>query len=116
MSRTAVLRCAISAVLFGASAPAASELASDLSPFALAGLLYLGAALVVLPASFWERPSVSGLRAGARPLLIGRVAMSGRDPSGSPASVGGEGHIVRHSALAKGQDVEGLAVGLAHPR
>lgn len=74
MSRTAVLRCAIAAVLFGASAPAASELASDLSPFTLAGLLYLGAALVMLPTSIRDRPSAAVLRAGARPLLIAVVA------------------------------------------
>lgn len=64
------MRCVVAAVLFGASAPAASELASDLSPFTLAGLLYLGAALVVLPTSVRERPSLSVLTAGARPLLI----------------------------------------------
>jgi drug/metabolite transporter (DMT)-like permease len=61
-------------MLFGASAPAASELAADLSPFTLAGLLYLGAALVVLPASARDRPSVGALRAGARPLVIAVVA------------------------------------------
>lgn len=74
MTRTAVLRCAVAAVLFGASAPAASTLAADLSPFTLAGLLYLGAALVVLPTSVRERPSAVVLRAGARPLLIAVIA------------------------------------------
>lgn len=64
----------VAAVLFGASAPAASELASDLSPFTLAGLLYLGAALVVLPSSVKERPTATVLRAGARPLLIAVIA------------------------------------------
>jgi len=74
MTRTAMMRCVVAAVLFGASAPAASELASGLSPFTLAGLLYLGAALVVLPTSIRERPSAAVLRAGARPLLIAVVA------------------------------------------
>ena len=50
------MRCVVAAVLFGASAPAASELASELSPFTLAGLLYLGAGLVVLPASMRHQP------------------------------------------------------------
>lgn len=49
-------------------------LASDLSPFTLAGLLYLGAALVVLPTSIRARPGAPVLRAGARPLLIAVVA------------------------------------------
>jgi drug/metabolite transporter (DMT)-like permease len=74
MTRTAVMRCVVAAVLFGASAPAASQLASDLSPFTLAGLLYLGAALVVLPTSIQGRPSAAVLRAGARPLLVAVVA------------------------------------------
>lgn len=68
------MRCVVAAVLFGASAPAASELASDLSPFTLAGLLYLGAALVVLPASIRDRPTVSVVRAATRSLLIAVVA------------------------------------------
>jgi drug/metabolite transporter (DMT)-like permease len=72
--QTAVVRCVVAAVLFGASAPAASVLASDLSPFTLAGLLYLGAALVVLPASLRDRPTVAVLRAGARPMLMAVVA------------------------------------------
>jgi drug/metabolite transporter (DMT)-like permease len=74
VKHTAVVRCVVAAVLFGASAPAASELASDLSPFTLAGLLYLGAALVVLPASLRDRPTAEALRAGARPLLLAVVA------------------------------------------
>jgi drug/metabolite transporter (DMT)-like permease len=74
MTRTAAGRCVVAAMLFGASAPAASELASDLSPFTLAGLLYLGAALVVLPTSLRDRPTAAVLRAGARPLLVAVVA------------------------------------------
>lgn len=41
----------MAAVLFGASAPAASKLAGDVNAFALAGLLYLGAGLAVFPAT-----------------------------------------------------------------
>ncbi len=44
-----VLRCGISAILFGISAPAASRLTNDMGAFTLAGLLYLGAALGVAP-------------------------------------------------------------------
>ncbi len=49
-SRRGVLRCLIAAVLFGAAAPAASILAGEMPTLVLAGLLYLGAALAVLPA------------------------------------------------------------------
>ncbi|MEZ5255638.1 MAG: DMT family transporter [Ilumatobacteraceae bacterium] len=42
-------RCAVAALLFGASAPAASKLATSMEPFALAGTLYLGAAIATLP-------------------------------------------------------------------
>ena len=49
MSRRGIVRCAIAAVLFGISAPAASRLARDMGAFSLAGLLYLGAAIAVLP-------------------------------------------------------------------
>ena len=39
----------MAAVLFGLSAPAASQLTDDMGAFTLAGLLYLGAAIAVLP-------------------------------------------------------------------
>src|SRR5262245_26808950 len=55
MRRLAIVRCAIAAALFGAAAPATSRLAGDVPTFALAGLLYVGAALVVLPA-VWRHP------------------------------------------------------------
>ena len=44
MARVGVLRCLGAAVLFGASAPAASVLAGEMPALLLAGLLYLGAA------------------------------------------------------------------------
>jgi len=47
-----LLWCLLAAVLFGASTPASKTLLDTLNPFALAGLLYLGAALAVAPASF----------------------------------------------------------------
>ena len=66
-SRRGIARCAGAAVLFGASAPAASRLAGDMSAFTLAGLLYLGAALAVLPFSGAHRPTrVEARRAAPR--------------------------------------------------
>ena len=46
-------------MLFGVSAPAASVLASDMSALLLAGLLYVGAALAVLPV-VRRRPRLGG--------------------------------------------------------
>lgn len=74
MSRTGVLRCLLAAVLFGATAPAASELAGSVPAFTLAGLLYLGAALAVLPATVRRPPSRSALAAEWRPASIAVVA------------------------------------------
>jgi len=59
------VRCAVAAVLFGASTPAASRLAANMSAFTLAGLLYLGAAVAVLPFTGPLR-SVSRRRVGSR--------------------------------------------------
>ena len=44
-----MLRCGAAAVLFGISAPLASRLTDDMGAFTLAGLLYIGAALAVIP-------------------------------------------------------------------
>lgn len=72
-TRRGVLRCLAAAVLFGASAPAASVLAGDLPTLVLAGLLYVGAALAVLPAVARHRRSARALRAGGRPLVVAVV-------------------------------------------
>lgn len=61
-------RCLAAAVLFGASTPAASLLAGDMPPLVLAGLLYVGAALAVLPRSVTRRPSVAAMGRSWRPL------------------------------------------------
>jgi drug/metabolite transporter (DMT)-like permease len=58
-----ILRCGIAAILFGISAPAASRLTDDMGPFALAGLLYLGAAIAVVPIVARSRQPVAALRA-----------------------------------------------------
>jgi drug/metabolite transporter (DMT)-like permease len=44
-----VLSCLLAAMLFGASTPVAKALLVSMGPFTLAGLLYLGGALGVLP-------------------------------------------------------------------
>jgi drug/metabolite transporter (DMT)-like permease len=71
--RRGALRCLAAAVLFGASAPAASVLAGDMPTLVLAGLLYVGAALAVLPTVARNRPTAAALRAGGRPLVLAVV-------------------------------------------
>ena len=52
MHRHSILLAILSAILFGASAPASKWLLAELTPFQLAGFLYLGAALAVAPSAF----------------------------------------------------------------
>ena len=68
MERRAFVRCLVAAVLFGASAPAVSQIAGDANAFALAGLLYIGAALAVLPAGLLRPPARRELRRSWKPL------------------------------------------------
>ncbi len=49
--------CIFSAMLFGVATPASKVLLGPLSPVLLAGLLYLGAAIAVLPAAVRNRPA-----------------------------------------------------------
>jgi len=63
----------MAAVLFGAAAPAASVLAGEMPALVLAGLLYLGAALAVLPSVARHRPDSRSIRAGWRPLAVAVV-------------------------------------------
>lgn len=74
MSRVGVVRCLLAAVLFGATAPSAAELAGSIPPFTLAGLLYVGAALAATPTTVRRPPSPSALRAEWRPVAIAVVA------------------------------------------
>lgn len=67
------MRCLLAAVLFGATAPAASELAGSIPAFTLAGLLYLGAALAVSPAVAMRRPTRQAIRAEWRPAMTAVV-------------------------------------------
>ncbi len=74
MNRIGVSRCLAAAVLFGASAPAASELAGEMPALVLAGLLYLGAGAAVLPAVVRRPPTVVALRRDWRPAAVAVVA------------------------------------------
>src|SRR5262245_48241418 len=58
----------LAALLFGASTPASKALLADLSPLALAGLLYTGAALGAAPLAFRQRRQASGRRLHPRDL------------------------------------------------
>ena len=68
-----ILRCGIAAILFGISAPAASRLTDDMGPFALAGLLYLGAAIAVVPIVARSRQPAAALRASLPNLSLAVV-------------------------------------------
>lgn len=74
--RLAVFRCVAAALLFGASAPAASRLAGSVPAFVLAGLLYLGAGLGVAPTVLRRRPSMADLAQEWRQVLVA-VAVGG---------------------------------------
>ena len=62
VSRWGVWNCALAALLFGASTPAASVIAEDMKPLVLAGLLYLGAAIAVAPWWAVRRPAAGSVR------------------------------------------------------
>jgi len=67
----------VSAALFGASTPLAKALLSELGPFTLAGLLYLGAALAMAPVLARERPARRQLDARNRWRLAGAIGAGG---------------------------------------
>lgn len=68
------MRCLLAAVLFGASAPAASVLANDMSALMLAGLLYLGAGAAVIPNVLRRPPTAVALRSDRRDTAVAVVA------------------------------------------
>lgn len=74
VNRTGLTRCLLAAVLFGASAPAVSVLAGDVPALVLAGLLYLGAGLAVLPRVLRHPPTAQALQRDWRPALIAVIA------------------------------------------
>jgi drug/metabolite transporter (DMT)-like permease len=69
----------LAACLFGAATPASKALLHGVAPQALAGLLYLGAALAVLPIILRERSFHRPWRAGRRTLrlLAGAIGLGG---------------------------------------
>lgn len=74
--RRGIVRSGLAALLFGASTPFAAQLAREMNAFTLAGLLYLGAALAVLPTSLRHRPERAAVRRGA-PRLATAVVVGG---------------------------------------
>jgi drug/metabolite transporter (DMT)-like permease len=74
VSRPGVRDCALAALLFGASTPAASVIAEDMAPLVLAGLLYLGAAVAVLPLWLARPPAPDALRRNRTGLVVAIVA------------------------------------------
>lgn len=74
MVRAGVVRCLLAAVLFGASAPATSKLAGEMPVLVLAGLLYLGAALAVLPSTVRRPPTTAALTSEWRPAGVAVIA------------------------------------------
>jgi drug/metabolite transporter (DMT)-like permease len=73
----ALLLALLSAVLFGAATPAGKVLLADFTPFQLAGLLYLGAALGVAPVAALDRRARPRLDRTNRMRLAGAVVFGG---------------------------------------
>lgn len=78
MSARPVLLAVLSAALFGAATPATKLLLSDLTPFQLAGLLYIGAAIGILPLALRS----GGLRLPPRTDRRNRLRLAGAIVSG----------------------------------
>jgi drug/metabolite transporter (DMT)-like permease len=63
---TAIFQCLLAAILFGAATPASKAIIGDIHPIALAGMLYLGAAIAVLPFAF---------KGGSKKLMTSRTSI-----------------------------------------
>lgn len=74
MSRDGVVRCLLAAVLFGAAVPAASRLTDALPSLTLAGLVYLGAAVAVLPSVIRQPSARRAIEQEWRPVLVAVIA------------------------------------------
>lgn len=74
VARVGMWRCLLAAVLFGASAPAASRLAGEVPTLTLAGMLYLGAGLAVLPGVLRSPPTADAIRQDWKPALVAVAA------------------------------------------
>ena len=81
MTRSGVRNCSLAALLFGASTPAASVIADDMSSLVLAGLLYIGAALIVSPWWIVKRPDRTALRRDWKWLALAIVAGAAIGPA-----------------------------------
>jgi len=79
MYKTPVLMAILSAALFGAATPVSKLLLAGLTPFQLAGLLYLGAAVAVAPAALRQGGLALPRRADRRNRirLLGAVLFGG---------------------------------------
>ncbi|MCE9635470.1 MAG: DMT family transporter [Planctomycetes bacterium] len=78
MQSSAVFRCSLAALLFGAATPATKHLLGDVGPVTLAGSLYLGAAAAVAPIALAQRRAGSGARADRRNLVrLGGAVIAG---------------------------------------
>ena len=79
MYKSSIFLALLSAALFGAATPASKVLLSGLTPFQLAGLLYLGAAIAVAPAALkngrWGLPQRKDYRNQLR--LTGAIIFGG---------------------------------------
>src|SRR5438552_3551269 len=72
-----VLAALVSAALFGAATPASKALLQDLHPLQVAGLLYLGACLGVLPIALRGARSLWPTGRANRLRLLGTVICGG---------------------------------------
>lgn len=68
------VECGVAAVLFGVTVPLASRIADDTNAPTLAGLLYVGAAITVLPLVRRRAMGASVARRGGRPLIVAVAA------------------------------------------
>ena len=74
--RRGVVSCSVAAVLFGAATPAAARLGRHFDAFSLAGLLYVGAAVAMVPWASRQWPSRAAARTAA-PQLVAAVVAGG---------------------------------------
>ncbi len=72
--RRGAVECGLAAVLFGATVPLAGRVADDVNAPTLAGRLYVGAALAVLPLASRSGSVIGVVRRGGRPLVVAVAA------------------------------------------
>ncbi|MDR4509808.1 MAG: DMT family transporter [Candidatus Brocadiaceae bacterium] len=79
MPKIPLITALLAAFLFGAATPASKALMADIPPFQLAGLLYIGAALGIIPLIFKEQSFLNPCRLDKKNLfrLIGSIIFGG---------------------------------------